>query len=193
MGTRFGRLAGPLAAALALGATPAHAADVGPMFKVGWDTGRTVFLKVPFADGPSQQIRVNDGLYAGGGISVVNDDRSLEGELSVSYKAKLVTGENGQVDWNRIPIDALAFYRTTNYRFGGGLTYHTFVRLRGTGDAQMFVEFENALGFVGQIDMLFGERGSVGLRFLKLEYKAKGFDYKAKSDGIGITASMSFW
>ena len=193
MGIRVKWLAAPLAAALALGATPSRAADVGPMLKVGWDTGRTLLLQVPFADGSSQQIRVNDGLYGGGGIAVVNETRTLEAELSISYKARLVTREDGQIDWNRIPIDLLGFYRTSNYRFGGGLTYHIYPKLRGTGDAQMYVEFENALGVVGQIDMLFGERGSIGLRFLKLEYKAKNIDYKAKSDGIGVTASISFW
>ena len=192
-GTRIARLAIPLAAVLALSATSARAWDVGPMFKFGWDTGRNILLQVPFSTGPSQQIRVNEGLYGGAGIAVINDSRTLEGELSVSYKAKLVTGDDGQVDWNRIPIDLLGFYRTQNFRFGGGLTYHTFVRLRGTGNAQMFQEFENALGAIAQIDMLFGERGSIGVRFISLEYKAKGIDYKANSNGIGVTASISFW
>lgn len=193
MGTRFARLAAPLAAALALGATPAKAADIGPMLKFGWDWGREVMLVVPFITGPSQEVRVNQGLYAGGGIGVVNDARTLEGELSVSYKAKFVTGDDGQIDWNRIPIDLLAFYRTPNWRFGGGMTYHLKPVLRGTGAAQGTIEFKDAVGVVGQIDMIFGERGTLGLRFLKLEYKAKDIDFKAKSDGVGITASMSFW
>lgn len=193
MGTRFARLAAPLAAALALSATPAQAADVGPMLKFGWDWGREVMLLVPFAGGPSQEVRVNEGLYAGGGIAMVNDARTLEGEVSVSYKAKFVTGVDGQIDWNRVPVDFLGFYRTPNWRFGGGLTYHYHPVLRGTGAAQGNVEFKDAVGLVGQIDMIFGERGTVGLRFLKLEYKAKDIDLKAKSDGVGITASISFW
>jgi hypothetical protein len=193
MGSSVGSLVAPLALALASAAAPSHAADVGLMFKAGWDTGRTILMNVPFADGPSQQIRVNDGLYAGGGVAVVNDARSLEAELSVSYKSKQVTGDDGQVDWNKIPIDALVFYRTADFRFGGGLTYHTFVRLRGTGSAQMNVNFKNALGLVGQIDLIVGERGTIGLRFIKLEYEAEGINYKAKSDGVGITASMAFW
>ena len=193
MGTRFARLSAPFAAALALSATSAHAADVGPMLKFGWDWGREVMLTVPFIDGPSQEIRVNEGLYAGGGIAVVNDARTLEGEFSVSYKVKYVTGGDGQLDWNRIPIDFLGFYRTPNWRFGGGVTYHLNPVLRGTGAGLGRVEFDNAVGLVGQIDMIFGERGTIGLRFLKLEYKAKDFDYTAKSDGVGITASMTFW
>lgn len=193
MGTRFAQLAAPLAAALALGATSAQAADIGPMLKFGWDWGREVMLTVPFITGPSQEVRVNEGLYAGGGISVVNDARTLEGEFSVSYKAKFVSGADGQIDWNRIPIDFLAFYRTPNWRFGGGVTYHYHPVLRGTGAALGSVEFKDAVGLVGQIDMIFGERGTVGLRFLMLEYKAKDFDYTANSNGVGITASMSFW
>jgi hypothetical protein len=193
MGTSVRSLVVPLALALACAATPSYAADMGLMFKAGWDTGRTLLLQVPIADGASQQIRVNDGLYAGGGLAIVNEARSFEGELSVSYKSKQVTDTDGQVDWNKIPIDALVFYRTADFRFGAGLTYHTFVRLRGTGTTQMNVNFKNALGFIGQIDLIVGERGTIGLRFIKLEYEAEGIDYKAKSDGIGITASMSFW
>jgi len=194
MGTRIARLAAPLAAALALGTTSAQAADVGPMLKFGWDWGREMLVTVQYVDGsPSQEIRVNQGVYAGLGVAVVNESRTLEGEFSVSYKAKFVTADNGQVDWNHIPIDLLAFYRTPNYRFGGGVTYHIKNTLRGTGFAQSNFEFENALGAVLQIDMLFGQNGSIGLRFLKLEYKEKGTDYKAKSDGVGITAAMTFW
>jgi len=193
LGTRIARIATPLAAVLAFGATPAHAADIGPLVKFGWDWGHEMLATVTFVNGPSQEVRVNEGLYAGLGVGVVNESRSLEAEFSVSYKAKFVTGDNGQVDWNHIPIDLLAFYRTQNYRFGGGVTYHVKNTLRGTGFALGSTEFKNALGAVLQIDMLFGQNGSIGLRFLKLEYEAKDFDYKAKSDGVGITATMTFW
>lgn len=194
IGTRVRSLAAALlAASTALGAAPCLAADYGLMFKAGWDTGRDVLLEVPFATGPSQNIRVNDGAYAGGGIALISDSREWEVELSASYKTKLVTGDNGQLEWHRIPVDLMLFHRTRDHRVGMGVTYHLLPRLRGTGDAQTYVEFKNAPGFMTQFDLLVGERGNIGLRFMVVEYEAKNINYKIRSVGVGVTAGMSFW
>lgn len=195
MGTRIARLAAPLAAVLAFGATPAHAADIGPMFKAGFDWGRGVMVVVPdTSGGPSQDVRTHAGVYVGGGISVINDSRSLEAELSVSYKARFASTDSGSIDWNRIPIDLLAFFRTTNYRFGAGATYHVMPKLHGTAGGQTYNrEFKNAIGPVLQIEMLFGEHGSLGFRYFRLDYEDKATGIKYGTDGIGVTGTMTFW
>lgn len=181
-----------LLALVVLAAAPAaaHAAAVRPAVVAGYDTGGDEIVAVNFTSGETDSIRANEGLYLGGGVSVLNDAGNLEflGTLSVKYQA--IHASNGDVTWIRFPLEALLFYRVRSFRLGGGPTYVMRPRLKGTGDASgIDTAFDNALGAVLQGDYLLG-RVALGLRYTILDYKAGG--NTVRSNGVGVSFGFAF-
>jgi hypothetical protein len=172
----------------------AMAADFRPLLKAGLDLGGDTMLTVAFTDGDTQDIKANDGFYFGGGLAIVDAERRLEYHLTAAFKYGLIAAENGDVEWTRFPIEALGFYRFPRVRVGGGLTYHVSPRIETSGAVgNPDVKFKNALGAVLQADWLVTEKIAVGGRYTILEYDAKdAFSGSAKSNGFGISFSMSF-
>lgn len=185
--------------ALALGAALAgppavEAAEIRPLFKAGFDFGGDTMVTAVFTDGSTQTIKANEGLYLGGGGAIVNDARDWEFHLTLAYKFTMIDAANGDVEWTRLPLEALAFYRFDKIRLGGGLAYHISPRLEGSGVVGgLDVKFKNATGVVLQADWRFTDALAAGLRYTVLEYDAKGpFTGSSKSDGLGLTFSWSF-
>lgn len=191
-------LALALAAAI-VAATPARAADVRPMLKVGADFGGDPVIKVPLTNGTTRTIRANEGFFLGGGASIVNDAKDLEVEITLSLKGKSVLADNGTVTWTTVPLDALVFYRLPSFRLGGGLTYHINPELSGSGAGSTIVsannaQFDSALGIILQADYRFGEKIGLGLRLTGLKYHAHvgGVPTTYKGGGAGVVFSVSF-
>lgn len=182
-----------LGAALA-GPFAAEAAEVRPLFKAGFDFGGDTMVTAVFTDGSTQTIKANEGLYLGGGAAIVNEARDWEFHLTLAYKFTMIDASNGDVEWTRFPLEALAFYRFQKVRLGGGLAYHISPRLEGTGViGGLDVKFKNAAGLVVQADWLITDALAAGLRYTVLEYDAKApVSGKFKSDGLGLTFSWSF-
>lgn len=181
-----------LVASTAFGA--AHAADVRPLVKTGLDVGGETMVNVLFTNGETQKVRGNEGFYLGGGAAIISDAKDWEYHVTLAYKMAFIDASNGDVDWTRIPLEALAFYRLPRVRFGGGLTYHLNPRLEGSGVVGgLDVKFKNALGVILQADWRITEKIALGGRFTFLEYDAKsGGTGSAEANGVGITFSMNF-
>jgi hypothetical protein len=170
-----------------------HAQEFKPMIKAGFDFGGDTLVNVTFTNGETDSIKANDGFYFGVGVSILATSE-IEAELSLSYKFESITAENGDVDFTRMPLDALVFYRfpSPSIRVGGGLTYHLNPKLSGSGIAGgLNATFDDALGFVLQADYVFPKLFLVGVRYTQLEYEASN-GAKAKSNGAGLTFSMRF-
>jgi hypothetical protein len=180
------------AASLCVGLT--HAADIRPLLKAGVDLGGDAMVTAVFANGETETIRANEGFYMGGGAAIIDAARNMEYHLSLAYKVAAVDASNGDIDWTRFPLEALAFYRFARGRAGAGLVYHISPKLEGSGVVGgLDVKFKNALGAVLQADWRITEKIAAGLRYTILEYDAKGaFAGSAKSNGVGLSFSMNF-
>ena len=170
----------------------AQAAEIRPLVKAGVDVGGDTMVTVVFTDGDTQKVRANDGFYLGGGAAIIDDAQDMEYHVTLAYKFALIDGDNGDIEWTRIPLEALAFYRFQHVRFGGGLTYHINPKLEGSGlVGGLDVEFKNALGVVLQADWRITELIASAARYTFLEYDAEGaFTGSAKSNGVGVTFSI---
>jgi len=178
-----------VAAALA-GAGTAGANEVRPMLKLGYDTGGDTLATVVL-DGKTRSIKANEGLYGGGGMSLVSDDRTLEAELTLSYKFLSIQATDGDVIWERFPFEGLVFYRFPQVRVGGGFTYHLSPKLYGHGVVSgLNTNFNNAFGTILQGDYRLTEKMNLGLRFTFLTYTVGGAS--VNSNGVGINLSVSF-
>jgi hypothetical protein len=169
----------------------AHAADLRGVFVGGFDTGGDKLLTVTFTDGTTDSIRANQGLYLGGGISVLNDTKDIEFQTTLAIKYDGVSASNGDATFTRIPLDALVFYRWERVRVGAGLTYVMSPKVKTSGipPVDLNVTLDNAVGGLLQVDYLLG-RVAIGLRYTALDYKFQGNTIKAS--GAGLTFSFTF-
>jgi len=177
---------------LALGAAlplASRAAEVRPVVVAGIDTGGDKIVEAPLTNGDTATIRANEGLYVGGGVSVINDDKNLEFVGTLNYKYRGISAYNGTITWTQVPIDALGFYRWEKFRLGAGATYHMSPRIHGTGVVAGNISVDNALGGVVQGDFLLG-KVNIGLRFTHITYKNS--NGSAKGDGVGLTFGYTF-
>jgi hypothetical protein len=184
-------LAGFLAASAAL---VAQAAEVRPLLKAGIDLGGDTIVTATFVDGESRTIRGNEGAYFGGGMAIVSAAKDWEYHLTLAYKFSLIDADNGDIEWTRLPLEALAFYRFARVRIGGGLAYHLNPRLEGSGVVGgLDIRFKNALGAIVQVDWRITENIALGARYTMLEYDAKEpASGSAKSNGLGVAFSINF-
>jgi hypothetical protein len=193
---------------LALLAAPSYGVDVRPTFKAGLEVGGDTLISVPVSGsslGDTKTIKAGEGLFLGGGASILSDAKDLELELTLSYKLSGITAQNGDINWSVLPLDALVFYRIPNWRFGGGLTYHINPTLKGSGVAGgLNADYKDALGIVLQGDYMFGEKIKLGVRFVGVKYKASSISSsstlvvsgpppaEAKTNSLGIVFTVSF-
>jgi hypothetical protein len=176
-----------------ISAGTAHAMDVKPFVKAGYDFGGDTLVTVTFSDGSTETVKANEGFYLGGGASIVSDSKRIEMELSLAYKFSLINASNGDIEFTRLPLEAVVFYRWDRVRLGGGLTYHIKPELEGSGIASPIdVEFDDALGFVLQGDYRVTDKMAIGLRYTNLKYEVSGTSASAKSNGLGLTFSYRF-
>jgi hypothetical protein len=188
--TARARVASLLAWVLTAQAQASHAAGLRPVLVAGYDTGGDKVANVTFTNGKTDWIRANEGLYLGGGVSVLNEARSLEFLATLSIKYQGLYADNGDLYWTRFPLDALLFYRRPSFRLGGGLTYAMKPRLKGSGDASgINATPDNALGAVLQADYLV-DRVALGLRVTLLDYELGGSTLR--SSGVGVSFGFTF-
>ena len=181
------------AGTLAIAGATAQAAEVRPFVKAGLDFGGDTLVTAVFVGGDREDVKANEGIYGGGGVSVINDAGNLEYQFSLAYKFRTISASNGDIDWSSWPLEALVFYRIPQWRFGGGLAYHISPELDGSGVVGgLNVKYDNALGFVLQADYLFLRNFAAGVRYTSVKYEPKGGGASAKTDGIGATFSYSF-
>ena len=123
---------GLVALGLAVWPLASHSAEVRPAVVAGYDTGGDKIVNVTFTSGDTDSIRANEGLYIGGGISVLNDSKDIEFLGTVNVKYTSIHANNGDISWTRYPLDALLFYRWEKFRVGAVLTYVIVPKLKGS-------------------------------------------------------------
>lgn len=199
---------------LGLALTPfaAHAVEVNGIVKLGLDFGGDTMAKgksgalLLFASGSSAEteIKGNDGLLLAGGFSITNDARSFSLDTTVGWKYESIDAITQSYDFTRYPLDVVAFYGIPfgtkgkfNLRIGGGATYVMNPKFSASGRLDNFtVKFEDALGFVGQVDTVikFNRRLGInaGLRLTNVEYSVKGIPGSIDGRGAGFFVAFVF-
>lgn len=186
--------ASAVAAALLVGmaSQTASASEARPVFKAGYDFGGDTLVRVTFTNGQTDSIAANEGFYLGGGVSIMNDERTVETELTAAWKYAAIHATNGDVSFTRFPIEALLFWHEERFRVGGGLTYHMSPKLDGSGFASPInYQFKDSAGFVVQADYKATENIRFGIRYTALKYGVAGSS-SIDASGVGITFTGRF-
>lgn len=161
-----------------LGGGVAQAADVDGVLKAGFDFGGDTIVRALMDNGDTETIKANEGFFVGAGFAAFNTGRTVSTEVTISWKFTGITAENGDIEFTRFPVDALVFYNFPKARLGAGATYHLNPEIEGSEAGVQFVgngtgreEYDDALGFLVQVDWRIAEKVAIGLRYTSLEYE----------------------
>jgi len=171
--------------------------EVGGAVGVDFNAGADTLLVLHYSDGTSQDIKAGNGLLvaAGGGIMFFDQQpHRLETQLTIGVKYSTMTPtNNASLDFVRVPIELLAFYRNEDWHFrvGGGGAWYVSNSLSGGGALNGDVKFGPALGAIAQADFVWGAF-AVGLRYTRLQLKADGADRSANANSLGLNLSYFY-
>lgn len=176
-------------------AAPAQALEVRGIAKLGFDFGGDTLVTAVYTSGTTSKIKANEGMYLGGGVSLLTSGKSMSFDLTAAWKFTSIDATNQTFDFTRFPLEALAFYNFSGdhgVRLGGGLAYQLNPKFKASGSlANGTINFDNAVGYVVQLDYLAkshpNARGGInwGLRYTAADYEADGVP-TASGDGLGI-------
>lgn len=155
--------------------------------------GGDELAKVRFLDGGSQKIKAGSLLYVGAGFLARFSNTPISLQATINYHFDISTAENGDATFSRVPLEAIAFYTKDKFRFGAGLSYHMSPELEIDTDFGGRTDgFDDALGYVFQVDYLAAKNLALGGRILAIEYEASEVDFSADGNSVGLIGTLMF-
>ena len=132
------------------------------------------FISIGFGFGGDTLAETSaDKLTAGGGVSIdygktIVGSNYYQYQFSMGVKAENLNASNGSASFIRFPVEVIVLKMKRGFRFGGGLSYH----LNPAYKMPTFEEdFDNALGLIGQFDIITKKSSMISLRYEWLNYK----------------------
>jgi hypothetical protein len=179
------------AAALAMGATcAAHAVEVrgvvGGGFTFGGDTLATVYYD-PSDEGPDDATVHAGGLIAfNAGIELQFTDL-VSGQLLLGYHVDRANGDNGNVRFERYPVELLGHFKVAEWaRLGGGLRYINQATLRASGAGNLYAtdeDFKPSYGTVVEAEFFPFRSFGIKVRYVSEKFESKTFPYLPAAEG----------
>jgi hypothetical protein len=179
----------------ALVAVPASAHEVRLLARMGLDGGGSRLAKVTMSDGSTRSLAAGGLFTIAAGLLYAPAAAPIAIEATIGYKVDDVTASNGQLKFDRWPLELLASYRIDRHRIGGGLTRHGAPTYRAhvDGSPTTRVTFDDAFG--GVLQYAYGDgNGSVywdvGARITLVKYTVPGDSVSGNS--LGAFVSLGF-
>ncbi len=157
-----------LAFFMMLMAESAHA-ELDFLAGIGLHSGGDNVVTATFTDGSTEDLKAGEFLTLDFGAAW--DLGILEARATAGWKYDTITATNGDLNFSRYTGQFLLLFAVDDWRFGGGTAYHFNIELEGSGVAtSASAEYDDALGYVAEIDYYFNEKAYVGLQYTNIEY-----------------------
>ena len=193
-----------LAAALALASLGAHAQTWVPVEDgankplrfvagAGITYGGETIVTAHYVDGDDIDIDAGGSVAFLVGLDYrINPQFSVQG--TVGYHVDNAGGNNGNVRFERVPVELLGYYHVNDkVRVGGGLRYVTAAALRTSGVADIGdYEFKDTTSSVAEIEYLYSHQLGFKLRYVNDRFKDKTFGDKVRGDHVGAFVNFYF-
>jgi opacity protein-like surface antigen len=123
----------------------------------------------------------------------VNPQFSVQG--TIGYHVDSAAGSNGDVRFERVPLELLAYYHVgARVRVGGGLRYVTGTSLRTNGVADVVgdYEFKDTTSPVAEIEYLYSPQLGFKLRYVNDKFKFRDYSGTVRGDHVGALVNFYF-
>jgi len=181
-----------LASGLCLSSSQVNAAISG-LATLGLDIGGDKIETVNYTNSSSEDI--NAGALFSIGVGVIFHTQLAAGpetQFTFNWKSDFTTASNGDLSFDRYPIELIQFYRLNKMRAGAGISYHVNPTLNGSGfAAKRQTSYDNALGYVFEMDYDITPTIYLGGRVTIIEYQnsqqpERRYDGHSLGFGAGI-------
>lgn len=183
--------------ALALAAAAAaQANDVTGFVGMAITGGGDTLVHVTYTNGDTQDIKSGGLVDLKGGFEYRQSGSPFALQGSIGYHVDRTAANNGNVRFERYPLELLGFYSVTeSFRIGGGLRYALDPRVRSSGVASSSVgnaDMSASAGAVLEGEYLFTPHFGLSLRAVSEKYKFDGSNVKVDGNHIGVRFSYYF-
>jgi hypothetical protein len=185
----------------ALFSTSSHALDAAD-FKgyasLGYELGGERYTKVTYVGtGITDNAYANEGWLVSLGASIPNNAaKTFETQLGIGIKFGGPSGDKSGVYWNSIPLEAIEYYRTGNWRTGLGLTYqvNSHVVAQSVNEAAETFRLNNSLGYLASMTYSpVAQNYAMEARYTYLKQAFADFpDEKLKASSFGLLLHYRF-
>lgn len=167
-------------AVLAAGSASAQVVKVRPVLGMGLTVGGETIATVYYEDDDLDEAKVRSGgLFAlHGGVEVQFTD-FVSAQALIGYHVDRANADNGDVTWDRTPIELLGHYKLNDwFRIGGGGRYTPNARIRASGVASNTiadVDFKPAWGTVVEGEFFPMPTLGIKLRYVSERFKPENY------------------
>ncbi|MGD2074805.1 MAG: hypothetical protein PVG38_07790 [Gammaproteobacteria bacterium] len=127
-----------------------------------------------------EDLRGGDLITLAAGIVVYLPLPALSVQSSIGYHFDEISSDDGDIRFDRYPLELIPFYNFRKHRIGAGISYHLSPKLDLKELGGPKVKFDNALGWLVEYDYKFsGWKQSgfvVGMRYMWIDYEVDKVD-----------------
>jgi hypothetical protein len=165
---------------------------------MGFDFGGDTVATARYDDGSSASVKAGGLVHLAGGLFFHPDAAPITVEATFGYKVDNATAKNGEIKFDRLPLDLVASYVVERrHRIGAGPTLHLNPKASCSVSSicSETVQFKNAWGFVGQYayGIPMGDSGlELGARYTAITYTPREAGVKT-IDGSSFGVFFGGW
>lgn len=159
---------------------------------VGGDELVELEVENSFGRDSDEEIRAGELFLAAGGIAY--QINQFEVQATIGFYGDGIFADNGDASFTRWPLELMAFWRFEYIRVGAGVTQHFNPQFELDIDngAKSDVDFDDATGFLFQVEYLINDNISVGLRHTVIDYEIERRAMQINGDNTGVVATYRF-
>jgi hypothetical protein len=176
----------------------AHAQTVAPassparfLVGMGLSGGGDELASAHYTNGDNVNIHAGGLIYFTAGVDYhFTREFSLQG--TVNYHVDRANAKNGDVKFERFPVELIGYYQPNPaWRVGGGVRYTSSPKLSGSGVATgLDVSFDNTTSSVVEAEYFMGPKLGVKLRYVNETFRSRGYN---DIDGSHVGASLNYY
>lgn len=161
----------------------------------GMTYGGDTIATARYTNGMTTDIKGGALIQFGAGGLYQFENNPIALMLSANYHFHSAMGQNGDITFDRMPIEALAYYTgKERFRIGGGVRIVNSPEFNASVDGITDkIIFDNATGLIAEVGYQLASQGWLNFRFVSEKYNANHITWNngAVTSLVGLTSPVS--
>jgi len=175
---------------------PANTASANParfLLGMGLSAGGDELAKAHYEDGTNVNLHGGGLIYFTAGVDYhFTPTFSVQG--TVNYHVDRANARNGDVKFERIPVELIGYYQPNpGWRVGGGVRYSNSPKLSGSGiGSGLDLDFDSSTGAIIETEWFTSAHVGFKVRYVNEKLKPRGGYAEIDGSHVGVSANYYF-